>query len=289
MSKAESWTILDTLRWTTGYLEGKGVPTPRLDAEVLLAWSLGVDRVRLYLDFERPLCPPELARYRELVRRRAKREPVAYIRGFKEFWSLEFDVTPAVLIPRPETEVLVEEALKLARALSPKRPAALRVADVGTGSGAVAVVLARELNQPVLATDASPEALEVARRNAHKHKAEVEFIRGDLLAPFADHSLDLVVSNPPYVPRAEVLHPAVPELGFEPRGALEGGEDGLDALRRLASDAPRVLASGGWLVLEVGAGQATDTARLLEAAGLRGVARVSDLAGIERVVKGRRG
>lgn len=281
MNKSEAWTILEVLRWTTGYLQDKGVPTPRLDAEVLLAYCLGLERVGLYLDYERPLKPAELARYRELVRRRAAREPVAYIRGLKEFWSLEFEVSPAVLIPRPETELLVEEALALARPLGEPR-----VVEVGTGSGAVAVVLARELKRAVTATDNSPEALAVARRNAAKHGAEVEFIEADLLSPFGEGAFDLVVSNPPYVPRPDFATP--PELSFEPRGALDGGEDGLEVVRQLTRQAPRVLAPGGWLLLEVGLGQAPETTRLMEAAGFRDVAGVPDLAGIERVVTGHR-
>jgi release factor glutamine methyltransferase len=279
LNKAEGWTILEVLRWTAGYLGEKGVPTPRLDAEVLLAHALGLDRVGLYLDYARPLQAAELARYRELVRRRAQREPVAYIRGYKEFWSLEFTVGPAVLIPRPETELLVEEALGLAR------QARARIVEVGTGSGAVAVVLARELHQEVLATDSSAAALSVAGRNAQRHQAAVRFVLGDLLAPFGEAVFDIVVSNPPYVPRGEIAGVA-PELSFEPRAALDGGEDGLESIRGLVAEAPRVLAAGGWLLLEVGAGQAAEVSRLFEAAGLVEVASVADLAGTPRVVKG---
>lgn len=282
MNKAEAWTILEVLRWTTGYLQEKGCPTPRLDAEVLLAHALGIDRVRLYVEYERPLSEAELARFRELVRRRAAREPVACIRGFKEFWSLTFEVNPAVLIPRPETELLVEEALRIARGL-----VAPRVVDVGTGSGAVAVVLARELGRPVMATDSSPAALEVARRNAAQHAAQVELLLADLLSPFREGAFDLVVSNPPYVPSGEFAT-APPELSFEPRSALDGGADGLDIVRALVQQAARVLAPGGWLLVEVGMGQAPEAAALMEAAGFAEVGRVRDLAGIERVVTGHR-
>jgi release factor glutamine methyltransferase len=288
LNKSESWTILEVLRWTTGFLRDKDVPTPRLDAEVLLAHALATDRVRLYIDFERALTPEELARYRELVKRRARREPVAYIRAVKEFWSLEFEVAPAVLIPRPETELLVEESLKAARSL-PTQPPRLppRLIEVGTGSGAVAVALATELKGRVWATDNSPETLTLARRNARRHGADVEFALADLLEPFASESFDVVVSNPPYVPTNELAHLA-PELNYEPRAALDGGEDGLVVIRELAKEAPRVLAKGGWLLLEVGAGQAPEAITLLEAAGLSGVTSARDLSGVERVVKGRK-
>jgi release factor glutamine methyltransferase len=282
LHKAEGWTILELLRWTTGYLGEKGCPAPRLDAEVLLAHALGLDRVGLYLNYERMLSPTELAGYRELVKRRARREPVAYIRGFKEFWSLEFEVGPAVLIPRPETEFLVEEALGLAR-----EHRLTRIADIGTGSGAVAVVLAKELQSEVIATDRSPEALALARRNALKHAAPVSFTLADLLSPFAEGSLEMVVSNPPYVPRAEMAQ-AAPELSFEPVAALDGGQDGLDVVRALVAQAPRVLVKGGWLVLEVGAGQAEEVTGLFERAGFTDVASLADLAGIARVVRGRK-
>ncbi len=292
MNKTAAWTILELLGWTTGYLREKGAPTPRLDAEVLLAHALGLDRVGLYVNFERELTPAELTAYRELVKRRGQREPVAYIRGLKEFWSLEFEVGPAVLIPRPETELLVEEGLKAARSLRAEGLEAPRLIEVGTGSGAVAACLARELGpglpHGVLATDSSPEALAVARRNAARHGAAVGFVEADLLAPFGEAAADLIVSNPPYVPRGELARPQAPELTFEPRAALDGGEDGLEVIRRLVAEAPRVLAPGGWLLLEVGAGQAPAVAALCEEAGLAEVARVRDLAGVERVVKGRK-
>ncbi|MFH0811102.1 MAG: peptide chain release factor N(5)-glutamine methyltransferase [Pseudomonadota bacterium] len=287
MNDTESWTILTVLGWTTGYLQGKGITTARLDAEVLLAHALNMDRVGLYLNYDRPLQPPELARFRELARRRAKREPVAYIRGFKEFWSLEFEVSsPAVLIPRPETELLVEETLKAARGFSGQP---LRLLEVGTGSGAVAISVAKELGRSVLASDNSAVALAVARRNAQRHEAAVKFIEADLLdESFGEAAFEVVFSNPPYVSSAG-LATAPPELSFEPRSALDGGPDGLEVIRRLVQQAPRVLTPGGWLLLEVGSGQAAEVAGLLEAAGFEAVTRVPDLAGMERLVKGRQG
>jgi release factor glutamine methyltransferase len=290
LNEVRPWTILEVLKWTTDYLASKSVPTPRLDAEVLLAYTLKLERVGLYLDYQRPLGPEELARFRELVRRRARREPVAYIRGFKEFWSLVFTVSPEVLIPRPETEVLVEEGIRLARGLERTLGRAPRIADAGTGSGAVAVCMAKELKlkKPVLATDSSRAALSIAGENAQRHGAEVSFILADWLEGMAPASLDLIVSNPPYVPREDIANLA-PELGYEPRAALDGGPDGLDFIRLLARQAATVLAPGGMLAIEVGTGQAAEVVKVLAESGFSDIGMVRDLSNIERVVKGKAG
>jgi release factor glutamine methyltransferase len=251
-------------------LSASGCETPRLDAEVLLAAAMGVDRAALIADPGRGLEPGEARTFQEYARRRAQREPVAYILGRKGFRRLEVAVDPRVLIPRPETEHVVEAALAL--------PAGARVVDVGTGSGAIALALADERpDLEVLGTDTSPGALAVARGNAARLGLPVAFLEGDLLEP-VEGRVDAVVSNPPYVQAGERL---APEVGYEPHEALNGGPDGLDVLRRLAAAARDV----PFLALEVGAGQARDVAALLPG---HEVEVVPDLAGIERVVVARR-
>ena len=278
----EVWTVLKLLRWTADYFAGRGIDSPRLDAELLLAETLGLDRVGLYLNFERPLQAEELAAYREKVRRRAGREPLAYVLGRTEFWSLPFKVTSAVLVPRPDTELLVEEALK-------RLPAATaRLLDVGTGSGALAIALAHERpGCTVTAIDVSPAALAVATENARANGVaeRVAFIEADLAALPAG-PFDLVVANPPYIPTGD-LPALMPEVrDFEPQLALDGGGDGLDACRALARQAGTVLAPGGWLLVEIGIGQAEAVRGLLTAAGLTDIFTARDLSGIERVVGG---
>jgi len=241
---------------------------------VLLAAAIGVDRATLIADPGRGLQPDEARTFQDFARRRAQREPVAYILGRKGFRRLELAVDPRVLIPRPETEHVVEAALSLA-------PGA-RVVDVGTGSGAIALALADERpDLEVLATDTSPGALAVARGNAVRLNLDVTFLEGDLLEP-VEGPVDAVVSNPPYVRAAERLAPEIAR--FEPAEALYGGEDGLDAYRRLVP----AVADVGFVALEVGEGQASVVAALLEAGGFGSIEVVPDLAGIERVVVARR-
>lgn len=282
---ARAWTILEVLDWTAGRFEREGVESPRVDAEVLLVHTLKLERIRLYMDFDKPLAVEELATYRALVKRRLTGEPVAYITGQREFWSQTLEVGPAVLVPRPETELLVELALK--RCGEERAPV---LADVGTGSGAIAVALASELpGATVYALDCSAEALEVARRNAERHGVEVTLLQGDLLEPLADAGpLDLVVSNPPYVTTAEMEDLPRHVREFEPRGALHAGADGLDIYRRLVPAALDALAPGGHLLLEIGCTQGEAVSGLLEEAGFQEVAVHQDLAGLDRVVTGRK-
>lgn len=279
----ERWTVLKLLRWTADYFAGRGIDSPRLDAELLLADTLGLDRVGLYLNFERPLEAAELAAYRERVRRRAAREPLAYILGRTEFWSLPFKVTPEVLIPRADTELLVEEALK-------RLSGAARVLDVGTGSGALAIALAHERPEcAVTAIDVSAAALAVAAENARSNGVaeRIGFMAADL-AMLPEGPFELIVSNPPYIPR-EDLAGLMPEVrDFEPRLALDGGIDGLTAYRAITGQTDAVLALGGWLLVEVGIGQAGEVQALFAAAGLTELFIARDLSGIERVVGGRR-
>jgi release factor glutamine methyltransferase len=281
MSAAE-WSRMELVRWTADFFRQHGVAQPRLDAEVLLAHVVGGTRLDLYMAFDRPLEEAERARYRELVRRRAKeRVPVAYLTGVREFWSLPFRVTPDVLIPRPETETLVRAALD-------EKPA--RVLELGVGSGCISAALARELpNAELVAVDVSPRALDVARENlaALALLDRVELLLADGLRDVAGR-FDLVVSNPPYVARAELAGLA-PEVRHEPVLALDGGEDGLDVIRRICSEAPERLERPGALALEVGAGQAAEVEALLRRSGASSVQVANDLAGIPRVVLGRYG
>lgn len=272
--------IGEILTRAAGLFAERGIDTPRLDAELLLADALGCERIDLYTDLLRPLNRDEIARYRDLVRRRAMREPVAYIRGRRGFRRLELAVTPAVLIPRPETEMLVELAMERAAD-------GARVLDWGTGSGAVALALASERDDLVVtAVDISEEALAVAREN--DPGGRVEWVGSDGVAALQGRRFDLIVSNPPYL-RDEELTTVAPELGFEPPGALASGPTGLECHERVVSDAVRALGPGGWLLIEIGVGQHASVMDLMVAAGFADVRSWPDLAGIERVVGGRRG
>jgi release factor glutamine methyltransferase len=281
-----TWTILELLRWTTEHFAKQGIASARLDAECLLAHALGVERLRLYVEFDKPLAAAERAGFRELVRRRAEqRVPVAQLVGRKEFWSLPLAVTPDVLVPRPETETLVEAAL----ALAPERDAELCVLDVGTGSGAVALALAHERPRArVTATDVSPAALAVARANAERLglSERVRFLEGSLYEPLAGERFDLVLSNPPYLWEAPGAAHA-PELAHEPRQALFAPEQGLGLLRALAQGAPGWLKPGGAAAFELSPEQAARVAGWCRDAGLLDVTQWRDLARRVRVVSGR--
>ena len=273
--------------WTADYLSAKGVDRARLEGEHLLAYALGLKRLDLYLQYDRPLTPDELDGFRPLVKRRARREPLQYIVGSQPFRELDLLVDGRVLIPRPETEVLVEEVLEWARGRAPE--GGLDALDIGTGSGAIALSLAAEGPfRRVVATDRSAAALEVAalNRTAAELDERVELREGVDFAPLAeDERFDVVVSNPPYVAERERpgLEPEV--LEWEPEGALFAGPDGLDVIRRIVAGAPARLRGGGLLALEIGAGQAGAVEGLLE--GMEGWDSVTvraDLAGRERVV-----
>ena len=277
----ESWTPLKLLGWTQGFFAGKGVDAPRLTAELLLAQALGCDRVRLYLDFDKPLGDEELARYRELVKRRAGGEPTAYLTGAREFFGHRLAVDPRVLIPRPETEQLAELGL----AALAEGGSAL---DLGTGSGALAIALS--LGRPgaaVTAVDLSPEALEVARANATALGAAVTFLAGDLYAPLPpEQRFDVIVFNPPYLPTGE-LAGLQREVQREPRLALDGGADGLDLLRRVVAGAPARLATGGLLLLEMHESHLESLPALCLAAGFASAEVRRDLAGLPRLTMAR--
>ncbi|HEX3346308.1 MAG TPA: peptide chain release factor N(5)-glutamine methyltransferase, partial [Polyangiaceae bacterium] len=283
---APAWTIESLLRWAMEDFRGRGIESPRLDAEVLLARALGTTRIQLIVDAKRPLAADELARMREMVRRRRSREPVAYILGEREFYGRTFRVDRRVLVPRPDTETLVDVALARTRA----RALSLRVLDLCTGSGCVAVTLGRERpTTHVFGGDVSPDALAVARDNARRLGAyNVAFREGDLYAAVPlPARFDLVTANPPYVVAGELASLQVDVRDHEPRLALDGGADGLALLARVVAEAPaRLVSPGGVLAVEVGAGQAPAVAQLFEAAGFAAIEVQRDYARIERVVSG---
>jgi release factor glutamine methyltransferase len=251
-----------------------------MNAEVLLMFVLGCDRAYLYAHPERALSPEDNARYDEALTQRARGVPAQYITGHQEFWGMDFIVTPAVLIPRPETEHVIEAVLPLARGL--RKP---RIVDVGTGSGCLAIVLASELPQAeVHATEISPEALEIARANAARHQLErrIHFHQTDLLQRLDANAFDLVVSNPPYVGESEEDQVQLEVRKFEPRNAVFAGPSGLEVIERLVPQAWGALQSGGWLVMEISGTIAAGVRRLL--ADWKNVRIANDLQGIPRVV-----
>ncbi|MEW5737445.1 MAG: peptide chain release factor N(5)-glutamine methyltransferase [Myxococcota bacterium] len=283
-SAAEAWTIRKVLDWTRGHFEKHEVDSPRLTAELLLANLLQVERVKLYMDLERPLSKDELAAYRALIQRRLAGEPTQYLVGAKEFYGRRFSVDPRVLIPRSETELLVEAVL---RALPKDAPT--RVLDLCTGSGCIAVSIAAERPQAsVWATDLMAGALEVARGNAARHQvdARVSFFEGDLFAAIPKGAkFDVIVSNPPYVKRGD-LPGLQREVQQEPVTALDGGVDGLEVVRGIIDGALPRLKPGGLLALEIGDEQGAATRELLVRAGYHDVRIEKDLARNDRLAFG---
>jgi release factor glutamine methyltransferase len=286
LSDDAPWTIRSVLRWTTSFFAEKGIEGPRFDAELLICDALSIDRLTLFTDSLRPLTAEELAGIRARVRRRATREPVAYIVGRQGFHALDLKVDRRVLVPRPETELLVERAL-----LHLTDRAAPTLVDVGTGSGAVALALAHARpDARVIAVDRSPDALDVAAHNRETlGLLSVELRHGDLLGPVDERALDLVVSNPPYIPTADLASLPLDVRGHEPRMALDGGPDGLVLVRRLIAQAAEALAEGGWLLFEIGFDQGESAPAAVAAhGGFEAIALHRDLAGLPRVVEARR-
>ncbi len=279
-----TWTTLSVLDWTTQRFTTAGIAAARLEAQVLLAHVLACSRVQLYTSFDKPLAEPELARYRELIKRRLGGEPVAYLVQEQEFWGLPFHVDASVLVPRPDTETVIE----VARGVRTDRTAACRVLDLCTGSGAIAVSLARELPAArVIATEVSADAAALARKNAERNAVgdRVDVRVGDLWQPVAGERFDLIVSNPPYV-ATHVIATLSPEVRCEPRLALDGGADGLRFYDRIVAEARAYLEPGGALVVEHGFDQADAVRARFEAAGLTRVTLVHDLAKNPRVTWG---
>ncbi len=285
----ETWTILRILEWTTAYFKSHHLEQPRAAAEILLAHALCVGRVDLYVQYDRCLEVEELGLFKGFIRRRIQREPVAYIVGKKEFWSMDLKVTPDVLIPRPETETLVEAALKIIR--TKPRQASMKMLDLGTGSGAIVLAMASERpDQSFYAVDRSEKALAIARYNAQTHELDevITFLQGNWFDPVRDRKryFDVIVSNPPYIASHEFedLPPEITQ--YEPREALEGGPDGLDEIRLIIKHASDHLVPGGWLLFEIGHDQWVAVDGLISAAKTYSDwAVIKDYSGHDRVVK----
>lgn len=277
------WSIISILEWTARYFKSKGIAEPRLEAEVLMSYVLKKDRVYLYAHFDAPVSGDERKALREIIRERAGGKPSAYITGSKEFMSLCFKITPAVLIPRPDTEVLVEEVIRLA---GDKR--GLKICDVGTGSGIIALSLAHYLKEPlVYATDVSAAAAAIAAENARLHNYRLVIEEGSLLQPFAGEKFDFITANLPYINEEEYLRLSREVKGYEPQAALLAGGDGLDYYRELIPQAFESLVPGGYLLFEIGHDQGPEALKL--AGGYANPRIIKDYAGRDRVIAAGRG
>ena len=266
------WSIKELLKVTTDYLKKKEIENPRLCAEILLAFQLETTRVNLYLDFGQPVSERDVSGYRCLIKRRLKREPVQYITGKQEFWSKEFLVGPEVLIPRPETEILVEQVVSLCREGDRSVPPNANILDLGTGSGAIAIALAGELKEAAIwASDISKDSLDIAKLNADRHHVtnRMHFKYGDLFQPFVSCSLklDVIVSNPPYIAPEEYdsLPPEVRD--YEPKQALFAREGGLFFIEKIIRQAPDYLCPGGWLLVEMDPRQISRAFQIMDDSG----------------------
>lgn len=280
-----TWTIIKILDWTKQYFADKGLENPRLDAEVLLCAVLQCQRIKLYVDFERPLTAVELATYKAYVQRRAQHEPLAYILGHREFMRNDFKVTEATLVPRPETELLVESLTKAAPYLKPEGE--VKILDIGTGSGAIIISLLDYLPKAKgVGVDISVEALIVAKENAETIgvKERCGFVRSDVFSRLPiEKKFDIIVSNPPYIPAADIATLAK-DVQREPRSALDGGADGLDFYRRIIAEASEHMEEEGLLAFEVGIHQSEAVTQLCREAGFVATAIRKDYAGIGRMV-----
>lgn len=285
-----SWTLLSLLNWTTDYFGKNKIPTSRLDAELLLAHLLRIERLQLYLKFNRPMSEEELAAFKALIQRRIKGEPVSYIRGVKEFWSLPFKVGPGVLVPRPDTEIILEKVQEIFKG----KENSLKILDIGTGSGNLAIALAKEYPRAkITAIDISDEALNYAKQNAETNGAndQIEFLRQDFFTIYHSPSTihyDLIISNPPYVRSSmiDTLDPGIRD--YEPRLALDGGPDGLDFYRKIGETAPQLLKADGILAVEIGENQGELVRTLFEKVGLKNIEVNKDYSGLDRGVVARK-
>ncbi|WP_027407112.1 peptide chain release factor N(5)-glutamine methyltransferase [Anaerovibrio sp. RM50] len=280
----EVWTIGKLLKWTEDYFTKAGLDTPRLDGEVLLCHVLNKERIHLYVHFDQPLTKEELARYKACIKERVQHKPVAYIVGHKDFMGLEFKVNEGTLIPRPDTEILVEAVISR---LKTGMDNLGTIADIGTGSGAICLSLLNYLPDLKAATvDISPGAIEVAKENAERLglSDRVEFFQGDMLEPIKDRKFSAIVSNPPYIPEGDIPGLESDVKDYEPISALVAGPDGLDFYRRLVAEAGELIADDGFLALEIGINQAESLMALGQEHGWARCELIKDLAGIDRVV-----
>jgi len=290
----ESWTIKTLLQISTDYLEKKGIESPRLTSEVLLAHQLGVDRVNLYINFDKPLSQIEISGYRDLIKRRLRREPLQYITGIQEFWSLVFAVDKRVLIPRPETELLVETCLSHLQETDWRNGRSPRILDLGTGSGILAICLAKELpHARIWATDVSADALDLARQNAETHgvQGKIEFREGDMWGPVAGQNIlfDMILSNPPYVALEDYDNLPAEVRDFEPEKALNGEKGGMKYIEEIIAGSLDFLEPGGWVMIEMDPNQTSKALGLIGTIGGYGKNfRIKDYTHSYRVVAAQR-
>jgi len=287
------WTIIKLLKWTTSYFESRDIDSPRIEAEILLAHALQLKRIDLYLQYDQPLSSNELSRFKDFIKRRINREPVAYIVGSKEFWSMDFLVTKDVLIPRPETEFLVETAVNLLPQDSASNPILTprRILELGTGSGAVILAIASmRPGHLFFASDRKASAVKLAKQNATQHglNRKISFICASWFGPFKDKKplFDMIVSNPPYIP-SRVIGRLQPEIvKYEPISAIDGGEDGLLCLRHIINNAHLYLQQKGYLLLELGHDQRNDVQKIVDqCAKYENVLYTKDYSEYDRVVQ----
>jgi len=286
---SSQWTILKLLKWTTSYFKNHRLESPRASAEILLSYALKVKRIDLYLRHDQPLSEKELLPFKTLIKRRIDREPVAYIIGFKEFWSMEFEVTTDVLIPRPETECVVAEAISLLPANNDS--SSKRILEIGTGSGAIVLALASERpNHIFFASDRSAKAIAVALKNATRHELDkkISFFSAVWFEPLRQgmQPFDMILSNPPYVQSGAIpgLQPEI--YRYEPIEALDGGKDGLDPIKHIVEFGHGYLRSGGSLILEIGCDRKEQVHQIIEQCGQYcEIAFIKDFSGHDRVVR----
>jgi release factor glutamine methyltransferase len=291
---SKAWSIKGLLKVSCDYLKKKQIDSPRLTAEVLLAHQLGSDRVNLYLNLDQPLTEKEISGYRALIRRRLQREPLQYITGIQEFWSIDFVVDPRALIPRPETELLVEHALRLLKPAAESENKEPKILDLGSGCGTLAVSLAKEVpNAQIWATDKSQGALELARLNAQRHGVSdrIQFKEGDLWEPLMNLGItfDIILSNPPYV-AAEAYNDLPPEVrDYEPRSALDGRDGGMYYIERILTNAPDYMKPKAWIMLEMAPDQTEKALGLVEKTeGYGEKTRIRDYSRLYRIVMAQR-
>jgi release factor glutamine methyltransferase len=284
------WTILNTINWATECLRSRGIGNSRLDAELLLSHVLNIDRIGLYINYDKPLDNIELNEFKRLIERRVCKEPIFYILGYREFWSIKVKVDKRVLIPRPDTELLVEEVLKIIKYNNDFDKNQVNILDIGTGSGVIAISLAKEINNSkISAVDISKDAIELALENAKTNflDSNIIFYVGDLFSPFdIKSSFDIIVSNPPYISEEEWGDLPEDIRIYEPRIGLYGGKDGLYFLKKIISEAPLYLKDKGWLILEIGYNQGDKVKNMFNESGYFYTPEIiKDYGGFNRVVK----